>query len=321
MLFESLTLVNSTLVQYITHFYASRINICTTNQLIFSSFSTNDKAYFRLQNISWKCIMKWGWAGLMTLLIATCVGDNTFPGILHFCGVRRYTRVHCVRFLKIPGILHFCWVRRYTRVHCVRFLKFPGILHFWGVRRETREHCERWHQYTLWAMRCLKILGILHFWGVGRGHQDTLWAMRFEKFPGILHFWGVGGEHSRMSAARQISRNSSFLMGGGGAKLSVRDLANDFKNFQEFFISEGWGGEHSRMWATWQISRNSSFLRGGGRKGQLEGLAKRFQKFPGILHFWGVGGSRVACQRLLHFWGMVGTYVKWERDMSSTMGT
>ena len=24
----------------------------------------------------------------MTLLIATCVGDNTFPGILHFCGVR-----------------------------------------------------------------------------------------------------------------------------------------------------------------------------------------------------------------------------------------
>ena len=69
-------------------------------------------------------------------------------------------------------------------------------------------------------------------WGECRAECE-----RLGKFPGILHYSGVGGEQSRMSATWQISRNSSFLRGGGGAELSVRDLAN----FQEFFISEGWG--------------------------------------------------------------------------------
>ena len=62
-------------------------------------------------------------------------------------------------------------------------------------------------------------------------------------------------------AISKISRNSSFLSGGGRAEQNVSDLAN----FQEFFISQGWGRSRA----------------------QCEGLSK----FPGILHFWGVGGE------------------------------
>ena len=71
----------------------------------------------------------------------------------------------------------------------------------------------------------------------------------------------------------------------------MRDLANDFKNFQEFFISEGWGESTVECERLGKFPGILHFSGVGGSRAQCEGLGKRFLKFPGILHFWGVGGA------------------------------
>ena len=148
--------------------------------------------------------------------------------LINFTLVQIFTHVYasCLSIFT-SYVLNFCSLSTNDNLFLwLLLISWKCFMHWGGRQRDWK--------------RLLIFSGLLHFRRVGAGGMaagDYVQWKRLRKFPGILNFWGAGGRRlRRVRATSQISRNSSFLRGGGTP---------------------------GRVGATWLISKNSSFQRGG----------------------------------------------------------